>query len=151
MTYEIVVENTGGADLTDVSVLEDLAAEFGPAFVSAGNAAISTPPADPTSIIVLNSAFDGSSDSELIDNSAGTILQIGDSFTLQFDVIVNPMSSVLDNQVVASGNAVDENGIPLTDISGNPLTASDDSDSGCLLYTSPSPRDKRQSRMPSSA
>ena len=130
MTYEIVVENTGGADLTDVSVLEDLAAEFGPAFVSAGNAAISTPPADPTSIIVLNSAFDGSSDSELIDNSAGTILQIGDSFTLQFDVIVNPMSSVLDNQVVASGNAVDENGIPLTDISGNPLTASDDSDSG---------------------
>ena len=24
-------------------------------------------------------------------------------------------------------------------------------DSGCLLYTSPSPRDKRQSRMPSSA
>ena len=26
-----------------------------------------------------------------------------------------------------------------------------DLDSGCLLYTSPSPRDKRQSRMPSSA
>ena len=26
-----------------------------------------------------------------------------------------------------------------------------DSCSGCLLYTSPSPRDKRQSRMPSSA
>ena len=25
------------------------------------------------------------------------------------------------------------------------------SDAGCLLYTSPSPRDKRQSRMPSSA
>ena len=27
----------------------------------------------------------------------------------------------------------------------------DDSSSTCLLYTSPSPRDKRQSRMPSSA
>ena len=26
-----------------------------------------------------------------------------------------------------------------------------DADYGCLLYTSPSPRDKRQSRMPSSA
>ena len=26
-----------------------------------------------------------------------------------------------------------------------------EADSGCLLYTSPSPRDKRQSRMPSSA
>ena len=27
----------------------------------------------------------------------------------------------------------------------------DDKDEDCLLYTSPSPRDKRQSRMPSSA
>ena len=27
----------------------------------------------------------------------------------------------------------------------------EDSDMSCLLYTSPSPRDKRQSRMPSSA
>ena len=27
----------------------------------------------------------------------------------------------------------------------------EDSSEGCLLYTSPSPRDKRQSRMPSSA
>ena len=30
-------------------------------------------------------------------------------------------------------------------------TASDNIPTGCLLYTSPSPRDKRQSRMPSSA
>ena len=30
-------------------------------------------------------------------------------------------------------------------------TAGDDQDIDCLLYTSPSPRDKRQSRMPSSA
>ena len=29
--------------------------------------------------------------------------------------------------------------------------ASDEPGEGCLLYTSPSPRDKRQSRMPSSA
>ena len=32
---------------------------------------------------------------------------------------------------------------------GKPFTS--DSIGGCLLYTSPSPRDKRQSRMPSSA
>ena len=31
------------------------------------------------------------------------------------------------------------------------LTTPHGSESGCLLYTSPSPRDKRQSRMPSSA
>ena len=31
------------------------------------------------------------------------------------------------------------------------LTAMRDQSKSCLLYTSPSPRDKRQSRMPSSA
>ena len=33
----------------------------------------------------------------------------------------------------------------------NSPDAIDDQGEGCLLYTSPSPRDKRQSRMPSSA
>ena len=33
----------------------------------------------------------------------------------------------------------------------SPLNAVGDREGACLLYTSPSPRDKRQSRMPSSA
>ena len=33
----------------------------------------------------------------------------------------------------------------------SPLAAQIKNEQGCLLYTSPSPRDKRQSRMPSSA
>ena len=34
---------------------------------------------------------------------------------------------------------------------GESAVTAGDEDAGCLLYTSPSPRDKRQSRMPSSA
>ena len=34
---------------------------------------------------------------------------------------------------------------------GDPIVFESDCREGCLLYTSPSPRDKRQSRMPSSA
>ena len=34
---------------------------------------------------------------------------------------------------------------------GNAINFGIENSSGCLLYTSPSPRDKRQSRMPSSA
>ena len=39
--------------------------------------------------------------------------------------------------------------LPLKDNFDTPLTVSEHK--SCLLYTSPSPRDKRQSRMPSSA
>ena len=37
------------------------------------------------------------------------------------------------------------------ELAGFPSELIDPSINGCLLYTSPSPRDKRQSRMPSSA
>ena len=46
------------------------------------------------------------------------------------------------------GNETDEWSSPSTDTT---LTYQDDVIYTCLLYTSPSPRDKRQSRMPSSA
>ena len=39
----------------------------------------------------------------------------------------------------------------VVEIFETPLTGSYNWDYTCLLYTSPSPRDKRQSRMPSSA
>ena len=39
----------------------------------------------------------------------------------------------------------------LTQILGNEKLTKFDKEKDCLLYTSPSPRDKRQSRMPSSA
>ena len=132
VTYEVVIENTGATDLTNLSVLEDLAAQFGPAFVSAGNLTLVTGPTDPASVIAIDSAWDGSGATQFIDNSgaAGTLLAIGDSFTLQFDVIVSPTTSALNNQVNASGTAVDHDGNPITDGSGAPIVVMDLSDSG---------------------
>ena len=131
VTYQIVVENTGNADLSNLSVIEDLAAEFGPAFDSASNLTLFIPPTDPGSTITINTAWDGSGVTDAINNTpALTLLQAGDSFTLRFDVVVNPTNSALDNQVTATGTAVNEAGKPITDGSGSLLVATDVSDSG---------------------
>ena len=54
-----------------------------------------------------------------------------------------------------SGYMWDTEDLPLqfvmSDYLEDSLPQNADSTTGCLLYTSPSPRDKRQSRMPSSA
>ena len=44
VTYQLVVENTGNVDLGDVSLVDDIATQFGGAFVSAGSLTLITPP-----------------------------------------------------------------------------------------------------------
>ena len=172
MTYEVVVENTGSVGLTNLTVEEDLATQFGAAYVNAFGLTLVTPPTDAYSVISLDSAaWNGGSNTEILDTGITPKLAIGDSFVFQFTAEIDAVAAtgVLDNTVTAGGDAVDANGNPLTDANGNPITAADDSDSGadpsstnagqpgdmgtsdCLLYTSPSPRDQRGSRMPSSA
>ncbi|QEG22775.1 DUF4347 domain-containing protein [Mariniblastus fucicola] len=132
VTYQLIVENTGTVDLTNLSLNEDLAGQFGDAYVNASELTLIGSPGDPQSSIALNSAFDGGSNTELMDVSANNVLQTGDSFLLQFVAEVNPNSEgdELHNQVTGSGDAIDENGDPIVDGSGEPLTASDFSDGG---------------------
>ena len=131
ITYSVVVENTNNADLANLSVLEDLATQFGPAFVSASNLTLAAGPTDPDSSITIDSTWDGSAATEFIDNSvAATTLASGDSFTVTFDVIINPTTAALDNQVTAAGTALDPDGNPVLDADGNPLVVTDVSDSG---------------------
>ena len=47
VVYQLVVENTGNVDLANVSLVDDLATQFGGAFVSAGSLTLVTPPSDP--------------------------------------------------------------------------------------------------------
>ena len=178
--------------------------------IGAGGITVSTPPGDASSIVVLDTSWDGDAATEIINQNTATLLAVGDSFAVRFTAEVDPNAvgapANLDNQVVAGGDAVDQNGDPIEDSSGNPIVVSDDSDTGsdpnntntgeqgdsggsddptplliadvgvakiagdavpngenfdvtftlvytntCLLYTSPSPRDQRGSRMPSSA
>ena len=53
--------------------------------------------------------------------------------------------------ISASHNPYYDNGVKFFSAEGTKLPDSMEQEIDCLLYTSPSPRDKRQSRMPSSA
>ena len=94
---------------------------------------------------------DGSFEYQASQNSSGTdtfTYQISDGVNLSTEVIVQINVSVVNDGPVAQ---IDEYAVSfdetLTVAAANGLLANDT----CLLYTSPSPRDKRQSRMPSSA
>ena len=135
VTYELVIENTGNVDLANLSLVENLAGQYGTALISAGNATITVPPAVAGSSVVIDGAWDGAGATELIDQTASTLLAVGDSFTVQFTTEVDPDApgapGQLDNQVTVGGDAVDENGDPILGSDGmTPLGANDDSDSG---------------------
>ena len=134
VTYELVVENTGNVDLANLTLIEDLAGQFGTALVSAGNVTITVPPSNAGSNVVVDTAWDGAAATEIINQTASTLLAVGDSFTIQFTTEIDPDAvgapGTLDNQATVGGDAVDANGQPLTDSSGTPIVVSDDSDSG---------------------
>ena len=147
VTYEVVIENTGNVALADLSLLEDLQTQFGTPFVDAGNLTITVAPSNAQSNVSVDSAgWNGGSSIELIDTSSSSLLAIGDSFTIQFDVEIDPsqVDETLANQVEGSGDAVGSDGNPLTDSSGAPITVNDLSDSGVDATTSnPSAADDR--------
>ena len=99
---------------------------------------------------------------EILD-TADVIFQIGAPTP-----IVDPVASIVTatSPIEADGIAESTITVQLFDTDGNPITTggativlsttgdailSAITDNGCLLYTSPSPRDRQKSRMPSSA
>ena len=112
VTYQVVVENPGTVDLTNLSLIEDVAENFGAPFINASNLVLASGPSDPGSSISLNSGFNGGSNTELIDATATNLLQTGDSFVLEFDVEFDAtlVMGVLSNQIEGSADAVDEDG-----------------------------------------
>ena len=133
VTYQLVVENTGTLDLGSLSLLEDVAGQFGSPFVDAGNLVLVSGPSDPGSSIAVDSAgFNGASAIEIIDTSEKNVLVVGDSFTVTFDVEIDPaeVTDPLANSIIGSGNAIDANGDEILDSNGDPIVANDLSDSG---------------------
>ena len=94
---------------------------------------LTVPPADPTSTVTLDSAnWNGGGNTEIVNTALPSLLAVGDSFVFEFTVEIDAAQAtgVLENQVTAGGDAVDEDGTPYTDSNGDPITAEDDSDSG---------------------
>ena len=135
VVYSLVIENNGNVDLADLTLVEDLATQFGSALVSV---LVILPWSlrllPPTATVVLDASWDGDASTEMISQTAATLLAVGDSFTVEFTVEVDPDAAAapgaLDNQVTVGGNAVDDNGDAFLDSTGTPITTTDDSDSG---------------------
>ena len=94
VTYQLVVENTGNVDLANLSLQDDLATQYGAAYVSAGSLTLVTPPADVASSVVLDTAnWNGDAASEIIDQSAATTLAVGDSYVCLLYTSPSPRDS----------------------------------------------------------
>ena len=132
VTYQVIVENTGTVALTDISLLEDLSSQFGSAFVNASGLSLIVGPSNLDSNISVDPAFDGDTNIELLSQASANTLAVGDSFTLELTVEVDPLAVTgsVGNQVSGSGAGVDADGNPLLDSAGNPVIGSDLSDSG---------------------
>ena len=121
VTFEVVLENTGTVDLNGIDLFDDLAMQFGPAFVSVDQTslALDTTGVASGSLPTLNTTFDGSTDTNLLNNDG--VLATGDFLTVTFTVTVDPdasgASGPLLNQATGAGD--DPSGMETTDVSDN--------------------------------
>ena len=82
-TYQVVIENIGTVNLANLTLGEDLATQFGSAYVNASGLSLVTAPSDPSSTVALNAAnWNGGSITEIVDTTMPSLLAVGDSCLL---------------------------------------------------------------------
>ncbi|TWT50242.1 Serine-aspartate repeat-containing protein D precursor [Rubripirellula amarantea] len=133
--FRLYVENIGTVTLDQLSVVDSIAAQFGNAFVGIEAGSLTLTAAIGTGTFpVVNPGWETDTTASMID-ATGASLDAGDSFILNFNVIVDPdgidgLSQEVTNQATVSGRGLDENGNPLLDSGSNPIITTDLSDSG---------------------
>ena len=131
VSYTFTIENTGGMTLGFLTMPEDLASQLGAAYVGVVSTptivAGSTATTDPTP----NGSFNGDTNNDLFDGMSGE-LEPGQSFQVTIIVEVDNSEAIspLENQATVTGTAIDEDGNPITDGNGDPVTTSDPTDNG---------------------
>ena len=109
--YELVIANIGNVSLANLSLVEDLASQFGSVLVRAGKVILASPPSHPSSRVTLDDSWNGDGVTELVEQTSPALLAVGDSFTVRFatEVSPNPVGgpSTDNNQVVVSGEPVE--------------------------------------------
>jgi len=133
--YTFFVENIGTVSLDSLSLTDDIATEFGNAFVRIQAGSLSLQNFNGTGIApAANLAWEGDTSLEIL-NATGSRLDPGDSFEIIFTVEIDPdgvdgLSQPLENQATVSGRGLDETGQPLQGSGGSDIVVNDDSDSG---------------------
>lgn len=131
LTIDLNLENTGTADLTDLTILNDLRQQFGENFDAVlGDPVITSSSATTNPVVRSDWAGDVAN---IFDGSTG-LLKPGESITMQIRVRTQPGSTTvneLKHQASGGGQGTNPDGSPMTDGSGNPIAQTlDQSDSG---------------------
>ena len=93
ITITLRVENSGTADLTNLSLSEDIASQFGVAFLSATTPTLDTTGAPGSTIPagLINPNWNTNTSQDVFDSSVtNEVLLPGEEFLIIFDVIVDP-------------------------------------------------------------
>ena len=143
VVFQLVVQNTGNTQLTDIAIEDDLASQFSPAFVGAMPVAIN---GTASTLGGLNTGYNGSGTTgsaavdgdDLLDRTA--ILEPGEVIVVDIKVEIDPLqvpTAGLTNQATATGD--DPNGDPVMDVSDNGTDPTDDTDEPTPLDFGPIP------------
>ncbi len=130
----IVVQNTGTVDLTDLSLTEDIADEFGNAFIRVANPQISPVGTYGGVLPQFNPAWTSDTSVDVISLSQlNESLLAGETYQFTFDVIVDPdgvddQAQALMNQAKVAGTGENFDGSPtmVMDESGYPTALNPD-------------------------
>ncbi len=87
-TIEFNIENFGNVLAHDVQIADDLDSVFGAGNYTVDSISLTMPPTDPSSSINVETGFDGSGVSNLLDVTATNTLAVGDEATVTIEVTV---------------------------------------------------------------
>jgi len=135
--FELIVQNTGNVDLQDITLIDDLQAQLGSAFIDISfiqyaEITASTATTNP----VLNPGFnDYVFETNIFDGTSG-LLEPGQSVTVQFVAELDPNApgapAILENQTMVSGTGIDPvtGGVLNVPNTNTPFVVNDLSDDG---------------------
>ena len=127
VTFDLVVTNTGTETLSNLSLLDDIATQYGGAFVGVVN--VSVLPGSATMAPAPNSGYTGMAGSDMLLGSAGDVVEAGQSFTVQLTVEVDPDAATANyDGVTGDGSGNLENSANVSGDGEHSGTVSDTSD-----------------------
>jgi fimbrial isopeptide formation D2 family protein/uncharacterized repeat protein (TIGR01451 family) len=122
----IRVENTGNVDLTNLTLFDDVATEWGNAYIGLSNQSVNAVAPFTGTLPLVNPAWNTTNTSVDMINGGAAVLLPNEAFEFTFDALVDPdavdsTSDFLSNQAEASGDGENHDGtmVTVSDESGN--------------------------------